>query len=663
MKKRKMTPDDLSKMGFIRSVRFSPDETKILFTVEKMADDKKKYHSHIYMINVDGSGLRQYTFGDVSDSNPVFSPDGAWIIFTSKRGEKKGIYKMSTAGGEASLLIEADGSFSEITVSPDSKRILCVFKKADDVPKGKDGKKEEPVFRHITRKFYKLDNSGFLPADRGHIFVYDIESGKGRRVTNTRNGERSPVWFPDGKKIAYISNIHPDPDEEPLRDDIFVISVDGDGARKINKPTGPVEGISVSPDGEFIAYLGHDEPNDPWGVAIYHLWKAPVRGGDSRDLTPYLDYQTLDATISDTAEDHELFRPAWTKDGRGLFFMMSGHGSTNLVRVPTAGGEIGTIIGGKLHLMGAAYGPKKGNIASIISNATMPAELFISKSGPHSKIRQLTRLNDEIIKNVELIKPEEVIVKAHDEYPIHAWIIKPPGFSPRKKYPSILEIHGGPRVQYGHTFFHEMQFLAARGYVVYYGNPRGGQGYGRNHAEVTVNAWGTVDYEDCISLARHMARQNYINTKLMGVTGGSYGGYMTNWIVTHTDMFAAAVTQRSVSNFISFFGSSDFGFALDRELKGKPWTDHDNWWEMSPMKHVANVRTPLLITHSENDLRCPIEQAEQLFISLKKLKRTVEFIRFPEEPHGLSRCGRPDRRIARLEWIVKWFDRYLKGKR
>lgn len=292
----------------------------------------------------------------------------------------------------------------------------------------------------------------------------------------------------------------------------------------------------------------------------------------------------------------------------------------------------------------------------------MPAELFISKSGPHSKIRQLTRLNDEIIKNVELIKPEEVIVKAHDEYPIHAWIIKPPGFSPRKKYPSILEIHGGPRVQYGHTFFHEMQFLAARGYVVYYGNPRGGQGYGRNHAEVTVNAWGTVDYEDCISLARHMARQNYINTKLMGVTGGSYGGYMTNWIVTHTDMFAAAVTQRSVSNFISFFGSSDFGFALDRELKGKPWTDHDNWWEMSPMKHVANVRTPLLITHSENDLRCPIEQAEQLFISLKKLKRTVEFIRFPEEPHGLSRCGRPDRRIARLEWIVKWFDRYLKGK-
>jgi dipeptidyl aminopeptidase/acylaminoacyl peptidase len=662
MKKRKITPEDILKFKFIRSVRLSPDERRVLFTVETAADDKKKYYTHLYMVNVDGTGLRQFTTGKVEDSNPAFSPDGRWIVFTSKRDEKKGLYKMPADGGEPRLLVEADGSFSDISISPDSRQILCIFKKADEVPKDKDGKKEEPVFRHVTRKFYKLDNAGFMPGDRGHLYIYDLETGKGRKIVNTKNGERQPVWFPDGKRIAYITNLHPDPDEEGLRDEIFVTSIDGGQGRKLSKPAGPVEGLTISPDGRFIAYLGHTEPDDPWGVAIYHAWRISVREGKAVDVTPYLDYQTLDATISDMAEEHDMTRPTWSRDGRWIHFIVSSHGSTNHVRIRSTGGEIDTIVGGKVHVMAAAFGPKTGIVAAAISNPTQIAEIFIARTGSKSKARQITRLNAEFIDSVAIVAPEEVLVTGHDGYPIHAWIMKPPGFSPRRKYPSILEIHGGPRVQYGHTFFHEMQYLASRGYIVYFGNPRGGQGYGRKHAEVTVNNWGSVDYEDCMSLARHMARQDYIDTRKMGVTGGSYGGYMTNWVVSHTDMFAAAVTQRSVVNFISFYGSSDFGFALDREIKGAPWTDLDAWWEMSPIKHVANIRTPLLIKHSENDLRCPIEQAEQLYIALKKLGRTVEFVRFPEEPHGLSRCGRPDRRIARLEWISKWFDRYLKGR-
>ena len=662
MKKRKITAEDLLKLKFIRSVRLSPDETKIAFVVETVSEDKKKYFSHIYMVDVDGCGMRQFTYGEVEDSNPAFSPDGRWIIFSSKRHEKKGLYKIPVHGGEAKLLVAADGSFSDISISPDSRTILCVFKKADDVPKDKDGKKEEPVFRHVTRKFYKLDNAGFLPQDRGHIHLYDIETGKGRKIANTKNGERQPVWFPDGRRIAYITNLHPDPDEEGLRDDIFVMAIDGGRARKLNKPAGPAEGLSVSPDGKFIAYLGHTEPEDPWGVAIYHVWKIPVAGGKAIDLTPYLDFQTLDATISDTAEEHDLIRPAWSRDGRRIFFITSSHGSTHYVSIPSRGGAIEIIIGGKSHVIAAAFGPMRSIAVISKSDPVTPAELFVVGASGKFKPRQLTHLNSELIGSLKLIAPEEIIVSGHDSYPIHTWIMKPPGFSAKRKYPSIFEIHGGPRVQYGHTFFHEMQYLAARGYVVYYSNPRGGQGYGRKHAEVTVNAWGTIDYEDCMSVARHIATQSYIDSKKMGVTGGSYGGYMTNWIVTHTDRFAAAVTQRSVTNFISFFGSSDFGFALDREIKGAPWTDLDSWWEMSPIKHVANIRTPLLIKHGENDLRCPIEQAEQLYVALKKLGRTVDFVRFPEEPHGMSRCGRPDRRLARLNWIVKWFDRYLKGK-
>lgn len=662
MKKKKISAEDLLKMKFIRSVAISPDESKIIFTAEVVAKNKKDYYSHIYLVNTDGTDLRQYTFGDVKDSSPVFSPDGKWIVFTSKRGEKKGIYRLPTSGGEARLLASDDGSYSDISVSPDSKKILCVFAKNDEVPKDKQGKKEEPVFRHITRLFYKLDNAGFLPQDRGHVYVYDMENGKGTRISGGKNGERGPVWLGDGRKIAYIANVQRHPDVESMKDDIFVVSAKGGKPRKLKKPEGPVEAMSASPDGKEIAFIGNDKPEGAWGVENEHIWKISVQSGKAVDLIPKFDRMAMDLTISDTAEVHWAQAPIWSANGKEIYFQVSENGATRLYKVKSSGRGLTKIIGGKVHVTAFSLAGRKRHIVSTISGWTTPVEIFISDTSGDSKPKRLTRLNDKLFKDLHVQKPEEIIVRGHDNYPIHAWIIKPPNFSPKKKYSSILQIHGGPTVQYGYTFFHEMQHMAARGYVVYYGNPRGGQGYGKKHAEVIINAWGQYDYEDCMSLANHMASQKYIDKKRMGVTGGSYGGYMTNWIVAHTDLFKAAVTQRSVTNFVSFYGSSDLGFDIDREIKGSPWKNLDSWWEMSPIKHVARIKTPLLIIHSEQDLRCPIEQAEQLFVSLKKLKRPVEMIRFPGEPHGLSRCGRPDRRMARLEWILKWFDRHLKGK-
>jgi len=663
MKKSKVMAEDIQKFKFIGSVVLSPDESKVMFTVSTVSEDKKKYYSHIYMVNVDGSDQRQYTFGEVSDSSPIFSPDGEWILFVSKRGEKKGIYKMPTQGGEAKLLVDSDGSYSSLSISPDGKKILCVFTKADDVPKDKNGKKEEPVFRHVTRLFYKLDNSGFLPQDRGHIYVLDIETGEGRRVVNMKNGERAPVWFPSGRQIAFVSNIQRDPDANALRDDIFVVNLVGGKPRKLSKPSGPVEALSVSPDGKFLAFIGHDEPEDAWGVTNYHVWKVPVAGGTAVDITPKLDRQVIDLTISDMSESHALLSPHWSRDGRQIHFMVSESGASHIYRVTASGRNMGKVIGGKRHVSGASFGVSNKSVALVISTSTTPAEIYISGTGLGENPKRLTSISMETTGNIDIQKPKEVIVRGHDGYPIHGWILTPPGFSPKRKYPSIMQIHGGPRVQYGYSFFHEMQFLAAQGYVVYYCNPRGGQGYGRAHAECVVNAWGGVDYEDCLSMANYMESQKYVDSRKMGVTGGSYGGYMTNWIVGHTNMFKAAVTQRSVTNFISMYGSSDIGFDLPREISGSPYADTDSWWEMSPIKHVRNIKTPLLIIHSENDLRCPIEQGEQMYIALRKLNRKVEMVRFPGEPHGLSRCGRPDRRMARLEWILKWFDRYLKGKK
>ena len=270
-------------------------------------------------------------------------------------------------------------------------------------------------------------------------------------------------------------------------------------------------------------------------------------------------------------------------------------------------------------------------------------------------------MNDALLRNVDLGSVEEVWFKGAAKNDLQGWIMKPPGFNPKKKYPSILEIHGGPRVQYGNYFMHEFYCLAAQGYVVFFCNPRGGQGYGEKHSRAIHNNWGSVDYDDLMAWTDYVARKPYIDRKRMGVTGGSYGGYMTNWIIGHTSRFAAAVTQRSVSNLISMWGSSDFNWGFQEEFGNRPpWENHKNYWRQSPMKYMGKARTPTLVIHSEQDLRCAIEQGEQVFVALKKLGVDTEMVRFPDEPHGLSRGGRTDRRVERLGHILRWFGKYLK---
>jgi dipeptidyl aminopeptidase/acylaminoacyl peptidase len=297
-----------------------------------------------------------------------------------------------------------------------------------------------------------------------------------------------------------------------------------------------------------------------------------------------------------------------------------------------------------------------------VSDLKTPGEVFYfpAQYNGDKNTQALTSSNKEFFAGISFPRVREVWFKGNDGTDLQGWLVTPPNFRRNKKYPALLEIHGGPQAQYGFTFFHEMLALASKGYVVFYTNPRGGGGRGETWAESIVADWGTIDYEDCMAAADYLEKQKYVNSKRMGVTGGSYGGFMTNWIVGHTDRFRAAVTQRSVVDLHSFIGSSDMGFQFNRIFNGYPWTNPEIYRRCSPLTYAKNVNTPLLIIHSEQDLRCGIEQAEQFFATLKLMKKRVELVRFPEEPHGLSRHGRPDRRVARLKWIVKWFDRYLK---
>jgi acylaminoacyl-peptidase len=276
------------------------------------------------------------------------------------------------------------------------------------------------------------------------------------------------------------------------------------------------------------------------------------------------------------------------------------------------------------------------------------------------EFKQLTENNKEYLRKTSFGKIKEVRFHSGDGTRLHGWLLTPPDFSARKKYPAILEVHGGPRTQYGRVFFHELQYLAAQGFVVLYTNPRGSQGYGQQFAGAIVSAWGTCDYDDVMAAADWLEQQRFVDSKRIGITGGSYGGYMTNLVVGKTHRFRAAVTQRSVVDLKSFAGSSDLGFLDNYEFGGQYWETPENHAKMSPLTYADKVKTPLLILHNENDMRCSIEQAEQFYVALKLRGRTVEFLRFPEESHGLSRTGRPDRRVIRLEAIAGWFKKYLK---
>ncbi|MBU1699028.1 MAG: S9 family peptidase [Candidatus Eisenbacteria bacterium] len=673
LKKRPLAAEDLLSIKFVHGGSIAPDGSSYVFPVRTARKDRKGYNSHLYIVKTEDGTMRQFTFGKRSDGAPVYSPDGATIAFVGMRGHYPGIHLIPVDGGEARTLVEKDGSFDSLSFSPDGKTILCAFRPNDPL-EGADGKKkdksaesdpeapppkrEAPTHRHITRLFYRLDGAGFLPKTENQIWIFDIETGKGTQLTQGKRGANHPVFSPDGKRIAFVSNIRPDPDVEQDLIDLFVMPAKGGKPRLIPTPPGISTNPSFSPDGTKIAYLGHDDPKDPW-FENTRVWVVPANGrGDAKCLCRKFDQPAYDGTISDMGGGFFEMKPQWSPTGGSIYFISCGFGSSGLYKVSSRGGTPVQITPDKIHLQSVALSENRRTAIGVVSSATMPAEVYAFDVAS-GEGKRLTFLTKDWAAEIDIQKPQYVRIKSTENTRVDAWILKPPKFSPRKKYPAIVEVHGGPMTQYGYSFFHELQLLAAKGYVVFYSNPRGSLGYGRGFSEAIKNNWGGRDFEDVMAGTDYLESLPYVNPKRIGITGGSYGGFMTNWAVGQTHRYKAAVTQRSVVDMIPFFGSSDVGFSFHHELGGHPWENVEGYRKQSPLTYAKNIKTPLLIIHSENDMRCNIEQAENLFATLKVLKRKTEFIRFPEEPHGLSRGGRPDRRIIRLEKILDWFERYL----
>jgi len=660
---RPIRADDLYRIEIDSDPRICPDGSAVVFARQRVDRKTQKKSSTLWWVSTAGGPARPFTRGDHVDHSPRFSPDGQAIAFVSNRADEKQfqVYLISTTGGEARQLTNLTGSIQSVAWSRDGRFLTLVncAKDAEAIEheSNEETKKLGVVSRRITRVFFKMDELGYRPNERSQIWTVDVERGEATQRTHTpEHDNASPAWSADGSGIVFVSNRTDDPDLDPYADDIYWVSLDDHIERRIETPLGRKALPSVSPDGLWVAYYGA-QGKDPW--ALTQLWVVPTDGSEpARCLTENEDVNVAADTINDVGSLPQL-PPVWSADGENLFVPVSHHGRTRLCAIDRNGSLTDVIR--EDGVVGAfSFDREQRKLAYFFGTSSNPGCIVV-RDGLSEPNRTLVQSSEALLSELDLGNVEEIWFKGPDDNDLQGWILTPPGFDADKTYPAILEIHGGPQTQYGHFFMHEFFVLAAQGYVVFFCNPRGGQGYGYDHCRAIANDWGSVDYRDLMAWTDLVAALPYVDEERLGVTGGSYGGYMTNWIIGHTNRFKAAVTQRCVSNLISMWGSSDFCWAFQDWFGDQPpWEGFANYWRQSPMAYVGNVRTPTLVIHSESDLRCAIEQGEQMYIALKVQGVDTEMIRYPEEPHGLSRTGRTDRRIDRLENIVRWFDNYLR---
>ncbi len=665
--KRLITAEDLYDLQIVSDPQISPDGEYIIFYVQRVDEKTEKKYTNLWLAATKNGNPRQFTYGDQTDRHPRWSPNGREIAFLSNRTDEKQeqLYIIPFHGGEARPLTELKGTFAGFEWSPDGARIVCQFRKKDEeaLEREEDEQKKKlgVVARHITSLEYKMDGAGYLPQEKWHIWTVDTRDGETQQLTDGSYNEVEPRWSPDGQQILFISNRSEDPAQERDADDLYLVPAARGDIRVVVTRYCRKNLPSFSPDGQWIAYLGREQTGKFYQNSCLYI--VPTAGGDSRNLSAPFDLHLSIVTITDIVSGTPQTPPTWSRDGRFIFCQATERGNQpllsfavnpdadSLTRVIDEAGVVGSF----------SLDAAQQKIAYLWGSLDRIEQVWLLEQ-ESGQSRPLSSFNKARLASLDLGQIEEVTFAGEDGVDLAGWILKPPGFDPAQTYPSILEIHGGPPTQYGRAFMHEFFLLAAQGYVVHWCNPRGSQGYGEAFAAAIYNKWGTVDFTDLMSWADYLEQQPYIDRERMGVTGGSYGGTMTTLIIGRTQRFKAAVAQRVVSNFISFYGSSDMNWLLEGLMgtEAPPWTDLENYWQQSPISSIGSSTTPTLIIHSETDNRCDPEQGEQVFVALKRLGVDTELILFPEESHGLSRIGRTDRRIARLNHITRWFEKYLK---
>jgi acylaminoacyl-peptidase len=644
-------------MTLVGDAQLSGDASRIAF-VRKQADKgKDEYKSNIWLFR-DGT-VQQYSSGG-KDAYPRWSPDGANLAFLSKRDKKMQIYILPTSGGEAYPITSDTIDVSGFVWAPDSRRIAFVAgvlvnppeesaeKEAESEGKnGKEAEKKAPT-QLIDRAGFKADGTGFVFDKRQQIQVVYTDSKEVKQLTTGDYNAGSPAWSPDGRHIVFASNRNSRWDVE-IDSQIWEIPAEGGEPRRITQERGSWSAPVYSPTGDEIAFAGFRIFDDNSASGFHELWSVDSQGNGLRNLLEGHDIEVGNSIINDAKAESEQSL-IWNE--AGIWFVVSEKGEANIFRWR---GELEPVTHGKHDIQ--QFSVAGDSVAYIGSDITHPAEVF--RRAPSGETGRVTSFNDNWLSERELICPEAVTFTGAVGDAISGWLMKPLDDGSRTTRPVVLYIHGGPQAAYGWSFFHEMQWLAGKGIGVLLINPHGSSSYGEEHETHIYGAWGKDDFQDVMAAADFVSSLDWVDSARVGIAGGSYGGYMTSWAIGHTDRFPVAVVERALTNMLSFVGTTDSGpwwpYAWKTALEG----DAAKLWSMSPIAYTNRMSTPTLVIHSENDHRCPVEQGEQLFVALRRRDVPTRFVRFPEESHGLSRGGKPSRRIERLGEIEAWLTRYL----
>jgi dipeptidyl aminopeptidase/acylaminoacyl peptidase len=690
--KRSIAETDLYAFRWIASPQISPDGARIVYTLVTVNAKHDNYETSLWIIPATGGPARPLTAGP-HDSGARWSPDGRTLAFLRAPDQKDNegkpqppqIFLLSMDGGEARALTDIPKGASGLTWAPDGQSIAFLstaLPKDFDKKDKKDTKdEEESDVRVIVKAGYRLNGEGYLESDRPtHIWTVPAPSGtkvsakpeKAIQVTTGAFSESDLVWSRagshDGAKIYFTSDRVREPYYEPPHEEIYAVNAAGGDIVKVARVEGFMHAISLSPDDRQIAFIsplngGDGVPQRSFSQPDLFIASADP-GTAPRNLTAAYDFDIGGGVGGDQAPPRASgsSKPFWSADGRSIFVDSAEQGRANLKRIDAETGKVEPLTSGDQSVFSYSATPDGSKAAVLISTPTNIGDLYLLDCAS-GHLERLTRVNEDLFSKLDITEPETIWYKSFDGRRIQAWVQRPPDFTPGKKYPLILDIHGGPHAAYGYTFDHEFQWMAAKGYVVLYPNPRGSTSYGQEFGNIIQYAYPGDDFKDLMAGVDELIARGWVDPDKLGVTGGSGGGVLTNWTIGHTTRFKAAVSQRSIADWRDFWYTADFTLFTTFWFRGAPWEQEADFKERSPITYVDKIATPLMLIEGESDFRTPPGAGgEQMFRALKYLKKPVVMVRFPGETHELSRSGKPVHRVERLQHIVAWFDKYLEGQ-